>query len=247
MKRTFSLYLILCILIFASVKAADAKTWVEDFNTKSLDSWTKHDFWNRGTWQPKDGRLDVWIQPHPPPGKPLIYALEFTGFHFEVEKLNAKVKILECRNAAVGIFIGQYDGQGDKLIGTFAFLHEHIWNLITVIPDPDPIARLFFRTLKKPNRENLISASPGVIEISFNKGNLEIFVKGKSILKHQVPQLPTINCIGILSVVSRGRGVVAHIVLDDFAISGPTVPAHGTLDVRAKGKAAVLWGELKRR
>ena len=86
----------------------------------------------------------------------------------------------------------------------------------------------------------------GVIEISFNKGDLEVFAKGKSILKHRVPQLPTINSIGILSVVSRGRGVSLHIlywIILQFRV--PLVPAHGTLNVRPKGKAAVLWGELK--
>lgn len=241
MKRIFSLCLILCVLLFA-ITVVSAKTWVEDFNTASFDSWTKHDPENRSTWQPKDGRLDVWIQPPPPPANPVIYALEFTGFHFQVETLNVKVKILECRNAAVGIFIGQYNGQGDKLIGTFSFLHEHIWNLITVIPAPIGLG-IDFRLVKNANR--IISASPGVIEISFNKGDLEVFAKGKSILKHRVPQLPTINCIGMLSVVSRGDGVVAHIVLDNFVISGPNVPLHGTLNVRPKGKAAVLWGELK--
>ena len=244
MKRTFSLYLILCILIFASIKAADAKTWVEDFNTKSLDSWTKHDPENRSTWQPKDGLLDVWIQPPPPPGKPLIYALEFTGFHFEVEKLNVEVKLLKCRKAGVGIFIGQYDGRGNKLVGTITFLHEDIWGLVIGVEN---VEQADFDLLREGNIDNITPFSPGVIGISFNKGALEVFTKGKSIFKYHNPQLPTINSIGILSVVSRGRGVVAHIVLDNFAISGPTVPAHGTLDVRPKGKAAVLWGELKHR
>ena len=60
------------------------------------------------------------------------------GFIFKLKHLMLKLRFLNVRDAAVGIFIGQYDGRGDKLIGTFAFLHEHIWNLITVIP-ADPI------------------------------------------------------------------------------------------------------------
>ena len=127
MKRIFSLYLILCILIFATIKVADAKTWVEDFNTTSFDSWTKHNPENRSTWQPKDGRLDVWIQPPPPPGVPVAYPLEFTGFRFEVEKLNVKVRILEARNIGVGIFIGQYDGQ-ESVLGFLII----VLNLITI-------------------------------------------------------------------------------------------------------------------
>lgn len=241
MNRFFSLCLILCVLLCVPSKVTSAKTWVEDFNTTSFNSWKKHDDpENRSTWQPKDGRLDVWAQPRPPPGGPDRYLLEFTGFDFNVEKLNAKVKILECRKAGVGIFIGQRDLQGEKLIRTFAFIHEYIWGLVFVEPKPNP-----FRLIKGGNRNNLISATPGVIEISFNTGDLEVFVKGKSIFKHHIPQLPTIDCIGIISIVGLGRGVVAHLVLDNFVISGPNVPAHGTLNVRPKGKAAVVWGELK--
>lgn len=244
MKQIFSLSLILCVLLFTIIKIASAKTWVEDFNTSSFDSWVKHDPENRSTWQPKDGCLDVWIQPPPPPGKPSIYALEFAGFHFEVEKLNAKVKLLKCRNAGVGIFIGQYDGQGKKLIGTITFLHEYIWGLVITKKN---IEQVDFDLLREGNRDNITPFSPGVIGISFNRGDLEVFTKGKSIFKYHDPQLPTINCIGLLSVVSRGRGVVAHIVLDNFVISGPTVPAHGALNVHSKSKATVLWGELKQK
>ncbi len=238
MKRIFSLYLILCILIFATIKVADAKTWVEDFNTTYFDSWTKHNPENRSTWQPKDGRLDVWIQPPPPPFQPVAYPLEFTGFRFEVEKLNVKVRILEARNTGVGIFIGQYDGQESVLRRTLKILHAPVSG--SVIGKPEE-----FQLHEEANINKLL-APLQELEIDYNKGDFEILSERKLLKKFHIPQLPTINCIGLVSVVGRGRGVVAHFVLDDFVISGPTVPAHGTLNVRAEGKTAVLWGELKR-
>ncbi len=236
MKRIFSLCLILCVLLFA-ITVVSANTWVEDFNTASFDSWTKHDPENRSTWQPKDGRLDVWAQPPPPPGLPDRYVLEFTGFRFDVEKLNVKVRILEARNTGVGILIGQYDGQGSITLRTIAFLHRSVFSVIWKPAD--------FDLIQEAKNENPTPAPLESMEISFNKGDFEVLTKGKFIIKYHVPQLPTINCIGLISVVGRGRGVVAHSVLDNFVISGLSVPAHGTLNVRPKNKAAVLWGELK--
>ena len=240
MKRIFSLYLIVCMLLFITIKVVSAKTWVEDFNTASLDSWTKHNPENRSTWQAKDGRLDVWIQPPPPPGKPIAYPLEFTGFRFKVEKLSVKVMILEARNTGVGIFIGQYDGQGSVLGRTLKILHDPV--LGTAIGEPQE-----FQLHEEEAKIEKLPLPLQELEIDYNKGDFEILSKRKLLKKFHIPQLPTIDCIGILSVVSLGRGVIAHSVLDNFVISGPTVPAHGTLDVRAKGKAAVLWGELKQR
>ncbi|MDE0485281.1 MAG: hypothetical protein OXI67_22125 [Candidatus Poribacteria bacterium] len=236
MNRIFSLCLILCVLLFATT-IVFAKTWVEDFNTASFDSWTKHDPENRSTWRPKDGRLDVWAQPSPPPGLPDRYVLEFTGFRFDVEKLSVKVRILEAHNTGVGILIGQYDGQGSITLRTIAFLHRSVFS---VIWKPKG-----FELIRKAKNENPTPAPLEAMEISFNKGDFEVLTKGKFIVKYHVPQLPTINCIGLVSIVGRGRGVVAHSVLDNFVISGPNVPAHGTLNVRPKGKATVLWGELK--
>lgn len=242
MKHIFSLSLILCILIFASIKVADAKTWVEDFNTASFDSWTKHehDPENRSTWQPKDGHLDVWIQPQPPPGGFDGFPLAFIGFPIEAEKLNVKVKILEARNASVGIFMGQYDDFGRVINRTIKFLHEPAFGSPIWKPKG-------FELIQKAKNNNPTPAPLEEIEISYNKGDFEVSTKEKFLVKYHVPELPTINCIGIISIVGLGRGVVAHFVLDNFVISGPTVPAHGTLNVRPKGKAAVLWGELKQK
>ena len=45
----------------------------------------------------------------------------------------------------------------------------------------------------------------------------------------------------------RGRNLpVVHSILDDFIITGPSIPSNGKLDVQSSGKTAVLWGELKR-
>lgn len=237
MKQFICICIILCILLFIFIEVASTKTWVEDFNTDSFDSWTKHDLENRSTWLPKDGHLDVWAQPPPPPGATDRYVLEFTGFRFDVDKLNVKVRILEARNTGVGILIGQYDGQGSITERTIAFLHRSVFG-VTRKPKG-------FELIEKARNDNPTPAPLEAMEISFNKGDFEVLSKGKFLIKYHVPQLPTINCVGLISLVGRGRGVVAHFVLDNFIISGPDVPAHGTLNINPKGKIAALWGELK--
>ena len=67
--------------------------------------------------------------------------------------------------------------------------------------------------------------------------------EGKRILEFDEPHLPTIDCLGLIIYTHQVR--LASLQVDDFIISGPNVPAHGTLNVRPKGKATVLWGELK--
>ena len=241
MKRLFSLCIILYILLSIAITSADAKTWVEDFNTASLNAWKKHDPENRSTWQPKDGHLDVWAQAPPPPGAPDRYVLEFTGFRFNAQKLNVKVRILEARNAGVGILIGQYDGHGSITERTIAFLHESVFG-VTRKPED-------FELIKKEKNDDPTPLPLESMEVSFENGDFEVWTKRnfrrKFIIKYHVPQLPTINCIGLISLVGRGPGVVAHFVLDNFVISGPNVPEHGVLNVQPKGKAAVVWGTLK--
>ena len=181
--------------------------------------------------------MDVWAQPPPPPGLPDRYILEFKGFRFDVEKLSVKVRILEARNTGVGILIGQYDGHGSITERTIAFLHRSVFG-VTRKPEG-------FELIEKDRNDNPTPAPLEAMEISFNKGDFEIFSKGKFLIKYHVPQLPKIDCIGLISLVGRGNGVVAHFVMDNFIISGPDVPAHGTLNINPKGKVAALWGELK--
>ena len=240
MNRFYWSMLFLCLLPFIHIEDADGGAWVEDFNDPSFKSWIKHDRANRSTWMPKEGHLDVWIQPPPPPGIYDEYALEFVGFQFDTETLDVQLKIIEAHNASVGILIGQYDGNGYIYHRTVAFLHTATIGGVIFKPKE-------FDIIKKEEADDPIPAPLKAIEISFNKGDFEVFTKRKYIGTYRVPQLKTVNFVGLISIVGLGRGVIAHFVLDDFIVSGPTIPAHGTLNVRAKDKAAVVWGELKQR
>ncbi len=234
------LNLFLCLILCVCIVDADGGVWVEDFNEASFKSWIKHDRDNRSTWMPKDGHLDVWAQPPPPPGIYDKYALEFVGFQFDAETLDVQLKIIEVHNASVGILIGQYDGNGYIYGKTIAFLHRS--TVGPVIFKPNGFDLSLERKADVP-----IPAPLKAIEISFNKGDFEVFTRRKYIATYRVPQLKTVNFVGIASIVGLGRGVIAHFVLDDFVISAPTIPTHGTLNVHAKDKAAVVWGELKQR
>ena len=240
MNRFCRLTLFLCLILFVYIVDADAGVWVEDFNDASFKSWIKHDKDNGSTWMPKDGHLDVWVQPPPPPGIYEEYTLAFDGFQFDTETLDVQLKIIEAHNASVGILIGQYDGIGYLYDRTVAFLHESTVGGVIFKPKE-------FDIIREEEADVPIPAPLKAIEISFNRGDFEVFTKRKYIATFRVPQLKTVNFVGIISIVGLGRGVIAHSVLDDFVVSGPTVPAHGTLSVRAKEKAAVVWGELKQR
>ena len=238
MNRFCQFILILYVLPLIPIGITDAATWVEDFNTPSLRSWVKHDEQEKSTWQPEGGKLDVWVQPPPPPGLYDLYALQFVGFEFNVDELNVQLKFLEERNTSVGILLGQYDGTGEIYDSTIIFLHTDFHGKEFVLPEK------FDLNLKERN-EFLVPFPPNVMEISFDRGDFEIFGEGNFSFKYNVRQLRTINCIGIASIVGLGPGVIAHFVLDDFVVSGPDVPRQGTLDVRPNDKVAILWGELK--
>ncbi len=203
--------------------------WVEDFNEGPLDSWTENIHQkkrNRATWQAKDGHLDVWIQPELNHALLQTYELEFTGLPIKAEKLNVKVDVLEAHNANVGIFIGQYDWTGGTFRRTYKILHKGIWGAIELGDVPDH------------NYENLKE-----IEIVFNKGHFELLSEGEHILEFDEPNLPYIDCLGIITYTSEVP--LAHFVMDNFVISDMVPHQEKTLNVTAKGKAAISWGEIK--
>ena len=205
--------------------------WVEDFNDGHLDSWTedKHQKERkRVTWQAKDGHLNVWIQPQLNRALLQTYELEFTGLPIKAEKLNVKVDILEVHNANVGILIGQYDWFGDTYRRTYKILHKSIWGALELGDVPDQ------------NYENLKE-----IEIVFNEGHFELLSEGEHILEFDEPNLPYIDCLGIIAYT--GQVPLAHFVMDNFIISDMVPLQDKSLNINAKGKAALLWGELKQK
>ena len=240
MNRHFVRLLILFMLIFATGRVVSAKTWIENFSKKSLDSWKEYDdHFDKGIWAPKtiweskNGHLDVWIDPPPTPGIYERFPLEFIGFPIKTKELNVKIKILEASKASVGVLIGQYDSDGDVLSRTIKFLH---------LP-------FFGGAIRRSPRHDMVHVANKVdnppfpledIEISFYEGHFKFLSGRKLLIEFDIPQLPIIDCIGIIAYVERGAGVIGEFVLDDFEISAPIF-----YDAHPKDKAAVLWGKLK--
>ena len=227
MKRRLFPIISLSLLIAAVVQSGYTATWVEDFNEAQLDSWKKEiEQDNNATWQPKDGHLDIWIAPIP--GVLLQdYNLEFIGFPIKAEKLRVKVRVLEKVNGTPGIILGQRDHDMIITRRSYSFCTNMIWGP-SAFPAQHP---------------DVLFDIKNEIEIVFNKGRFELSSEGKQILEFDEPNLPFIDALGI--AVYLGEVPLVHTVLDDFIISGPTIPSNGKLDVQPSDKAAMLWGRLK--
>lgn len=206
--------------------------WVENFSDAELNSWkqSKHQINdNRSTWKSIDGTLDVWIEPLQHHAAIQTYTLEFVGFPIKAETLNVKMDILEAVNTNVGIIIGQRTHDGNIYRRTYDFLHRSIWGPIE-FRRQDP--KVNFGPLKN-------------IEIDFNKGHFELLSEGEHILKFDEPNLPFVDVLGIIAY--SGQVPLSHFVVDNFIISNISAPKGENLNVDAKGKATILWGELKDR
>ena len=236
MKRILFPILSFSLLICAVVQNGYTGTWVEDFSEAQLDSWKEYlDQRNKASWQTKDGHLDVWIEPEP---FALLqdYNLEFIGFPIKADKLRVKVKVLETVNGTPGILIGQHV-DFFELIQELNITRRSYIFLTNIIYGPRAFPSQHPKDVQFDIKE---------IEIVFNRGHFKLFSEGKQILEFDEPNLPTIDALGI-TVYMKGRNLpVVHSVLDDFIITGPSIPSNGKLDVQSSGKTAVLWGELKR-
>lgn len=237
MKRRLFLSISLSLLICTVVQTGYTATWVEDFSEGQLDSWKENgDQHNNASWQTKDGHLDIWIEPEP---FALLqdYNLEFIGFPIKADKLRVKVSVLETVNGTPGILIGQHDDNVGPVIQQLNITRRSYIFLTNIIYG----ARAFPSQHPKDVQFDIKE-----IEIVFNRGHFELLSEGKHLLEFDEPNLPTIDALGI-TIYMKGRNLpVVHSVLDDFIISGPSIPSNGKLDVQSSGKTAVLWGELKR-
>ena len=137
--------------------------------------------------------------------------------------------ILEAVNSGVGIIIGQRTHDGNIYRRTYDFLHKSIWGPIA-FRGQNP--KMSFGPLKN-------------IEINFNKGHFELLSEGEHILDFDDPNLPYVDVLGIIAYT--GEVPLSHFVVDNFIISNVSEPNTENLNVKAKGKTTVLWGELKDR
>ncbi len=233
MKRLYVLLLIFGVLIFSTNKDIVAGTWIESFNENHLNSWTKREHQrDRVSWQVKDGRLNIHTKPFCNGilnlGGQLPhmthYTLEFTAFPIETHQLRVKMRVVNTKNANVGIFIGEHPESlfVNPLRRTYQFVDHTIGGPLN------------FR-----NQNPQIELELNEIDIAFAQGLFTLYSKGKKLVDFQDDNFKTINYLGIV-VLPKRCDIDAIVIVDDFIISGVN------LDVQPKSKAAVLWGQLKR-
>ncbi|MCG9127489.1 WD40 repeat domain-containing protein [Candidatus Poribacteria bacterium] len=204
--------------------------WIENFSDTELKSWKqpKHQIDNnRSTWKPKDGVLDVWIEPLQHHALFQTYILEFVGFEIKTKTVNVKMDVLEAVNSNVGFIIGQRTPDGNIYRRTYDILQSGIWGP-PAFKGQDP--KVNFGPLKN-------------IEIDFNNGHFELLSEGEHILEFDEPNIPYIDVLGIIAYTSEVP--LSHFVVDNFIISNVANQNNQNLNVEAKGKATILWGELK--
>ena len=239
MNRFSVLSLMFCVLTLSLAKAIQAGMWTEDFKAAHLNSWTKQEHQReRVIWQPKNGRLDVQAKSFclgnlNLQGRLALkshYTLAFTAFPIEADQLHIKLTVVRAKNANVGIFIGKQPESlfVNPLGSTYQFA-DHL------IGGP----------LEMPIKHPHIELALKEIEVVFEQGVFELFSRGEKIVDFQDESFQTVNYLGIAVFLKR-CALDATAVVDDFVISGPSIPNGRSWDVHSKNKAAVIWGALKR-
>ncbi len=220
--------LICSLAIFCLLTDTHARTWGDDFNDGNLDGWTEeHD--PNTTWQAKDGILDVTAKSELRDLR-RTYDLEFTAFPLEAERLRVRFTILDETGGSIGLLIGKQPDVGSLWRRSYKFMTRLIWAPI-VLPDRSPKIR--YEINKNQN-----------IEVVFDRGHFRLLSMSEQILEFKDNNFKTITLIALAVITGEGRGF--HAVLDNFVISGPTIPQGPPFPVHPSGKLAVSWGQLKR-
>ncbi len=215
------------------------KTWTEDFNARHLNSWKKRELQReRVTWQVQNDHLHVRTKPwcngrlnvNDRLEEQTNYTLRFTALPINVEQIRVKLSIVSTNNANVGIFLGK-DPQ-DALIHPFEYAYQFADH---TLGSPEKLPRT-----SAPR----IGLNINEIDVVFDHGHFYLFSNDEYIIDFEVETLNTIDLLGI-AVFPKVCQQVADVVVDDFIISGPSIPDEASLNVRAKGKTTVLWGKLK--
>ncbi len=216
------------------------KTWTEDFNAGRLNSWKKRELQReRVTWQAQNDRLHVRTKPfcngQLNVGNRLEeqtnYTLRFTALPINVDQVRVKLSVVSTHNANVGIFIGK-DPQ-DELIHPFEYAYQFADH---TLGSPEKGPRTSAPRIALNNLDE--------IDVVFDRGHFYLYSNDEYIVDFKVDTLETIDLLGI-AVFPKVCRQVADVVVDDFIISGTSIPDAVSLNVRAKGKVTVLWGKLK--
>ncbi len=238
MKRLYGLLLIFSVFIFSTNKYIVAGTWIEDFDS-NLDSWTKREHQReRVIWQIRSKRLNIQTEPYCNVELNLNnelalmthYTLDFTAFPIDTGQLQVKMRVISAKNANMGIFIGEKPESVfvNPLRRTYQFADHTIGGPLD-FPIQNPHIEL---ELKQ-------------IEVAFAHGFFQLFSEGERIVDFQDNNFRTITYLGIVVFPVRCT-TESTVLIDDFVISGPSIP-NDILHVTSKNKAAVVWGMLKQR
>lgn len=215
------------------------KTWTEDFNAEHLNSWTKRELQReRVTWQSQNNQLHVRTKPfcngrlnvNNRLAEQTNYTLRFRALPINVEHIRVKLNIISTDNANVGVFLGK-DPQ-DELIHPFEYAYQFADH---TLGSPEKLPRTLAPRMRFDINE---------IDVVFDRGHFYLYSNDEYIIDFKVGTLETIDLLGI-AVFPKVCRSVADVVVDDFVIAGPSIPNAASLNVRAKGKVAVLWGKLK--
>ncbi|MDE0637425.1 MAG: WD40 repeat domain-containing protein [Candidatus Poribacteria bacterium] len=224
-----------------------AKRWTDDFNAGHLDFWTKREHQReRVIWQATNRHLVGQTQPfcnerfNPENelARETNYTLEFTGFPINASQLRVKLTILSAKNANVAIFIGKQPK--NEFLSPFLSAYQFASHKLGSPEGFNPLG-LGIIVEKVPK----IVLNLDEIDVVFDKGHFYLFSEGEYIVEFQDPTLQRVDLVGI-AVFPKDCHAEAETIIDNFVISGPSIPKTNSLSVHPKEKAAVLWGELKR-
>jgi len=216
------------------------KTWTEDFNAGHLNSWKKRELQReRVTWQAQNDRLHVRTKPfcngRLNVGNRLEeqtnYTLRFTALPINIDQIRVKLSVVSTHNANVGIFLGK--APQDELIHPFEYAYQFADH---TLGSPEKFPKTSAPRIALNNLDE--------IDVVFDRGHFYLYSNDEYIVDFKVDTLGTIDLLGI-AVFPKVCQQVADVVVDNFIISGTSIPDAVSLNVRAKGKVTVLWGKLK--
>lgn len=221
-----------------------AKRWSDDFNAGHLNFWTKREHQReRVTWQATNRHLVGQTQPfcngrfNPENelARKTSYTLEFTGFPINASQLRVKLTILSAKNANVAIFIGKQPE--NEFFSPFLSTYQFASHKLGSPEGFNPLGIVVERVPK-------IALNLDEIDVVFDQGHFYLFSEGEYIVEFQDANLQKVDLVGI-AVFPKDCNAEAAATIDNFVISGPSIPKTNSLSVHPKDKAAVLWGELK--
>ncbi|RKU28851.1 hypothetical protein C6497_08820 [Candidatus Poribacteria bacterium] len=198
--------------------------WVEDFDD-NLNSWTRLEHQrDRATWEINDGQLGVTTLPfcrsrlniRNELAQETNTTLEFTAFPINAEQLRVKLKVNSTDNAFAGIYIGK---EPESLF-VRQFQHTYLFGNHK-IGNPDNFAY---------NAAPSIGYNISEIDVIFDHGDFYLFSEGQYIVDFKESGIDKINYVGIAMFVDGCRDN-ALAILDDFEISGPTIPNKGPVKI----------------